>query len=122
MRTLALALTGALLLASTARAEDSVVIGDKALDAMTAGTGCITACIDINKNVYSSLWSGVNHYSNIWGYAAESIGDAIALGSGALTVTTNRTFTDPFRGVSQSSGYAASYSNPLYGPGPCCVK
>lgn len=129
MRKLALVFTGLMVLGGVARADDSVLIGDTALDAMTAGTltpGCLTACIDINKSVWSNLWSNVHHYSDIHGFAAESIGDAVARGPGAITVTTNRTFTDPYQGVSQSSGYAASYSNPVYygppTPPPCCLK
>lgn len=128
MRKFALVFTGLLMIGGVARADDSVLIGDQALDGMTAGTmesGCITACIDISKNVWSRFDSNVYHYSNIHGFSAESISDAVALGSGAVTVTNNRTFTDPLQGVSHSSGYAASYSNPAnYSPppygGPCC--
>jgi len=119
MRKLTVLFAGAMMLAGAAHAEDGVLIGDKALDGMTAGTGCITACVDIYKSMYNNVWSSVNHYTNVHGFSAESIGDAIALGYGALTVTTNRTYTDPFKGVSQSSGYAASYSNPAFFA-PCC--
>ena len=120
MRKLALVFSGFLMLGGVARADDSVLIGDKALDGMTAGTGCGTACIDIYKTVWSNVYSSVYHNTYINGYSAESIADAVALGSGALTITTNKTLTDPFQGISASSGYAASYSNPVAVAPPCC--